>query len=179
LRSSASAPICTHQDLGTFGGAAGSGATAINDAGQVVINTLNSSTYGSYWNAAIWSNGSLQILPNLGNQGAKATGINSSGWVVGTAHGVDETSHAVLWQDGEIIDLNSLVEGKGWTLFGAYDINDKGQIVGLASNSTTASAAFLLTPDAAPVPIPAALPLFGSGWRRSEFCGEGILANSD
>jgi probable HAF family extracellular repeat protein len=149
------------QDLGTFGGGVGgSGASAINDAGQVVINT---NTYGSYWSTSIWSNGSLQNLPNLGNNGAVGGAINSSGLVVGTALGVDGNSHAVLWQNGEIIDLNSFVEGTGWTLLNAIDINDKGQIVGTALNSTNTFTAFLLTPDAAPVPIPAALPLFGSG----------------
>jgi probable HAF family extracellular repeat protein len=61
----------------------------------------------------------------------------------------------------------ALVSGNalaGWTLNYAYDINDKGQIVGYGKNGTSSSnAAFLLTPDAAPVPIPASLPLLGSG----------------
>ena len=146
------------RDLGTFGGSGGSSAKAINDKGQVDILTR----VGTNMYNAIWNNGVLQDrLPDLGSGSTDGSAINNSGQVVGNAS-IGGSLHAILWQDGAIIDLNSLVKGTGWTLLCATDINDKGQIVGYGTNGAGYSA-FLLTPDAAPVPIPAALPLFGSG----------------
>jgi probable HAF family extracellular repeat protein len=146
------------QDLGTFGGSGGSTAKAINDNGQVSILTrFGTNTYN-----AIWSNGVLQDwLPDLGSGSADVSGMNNAGQLVGSMGMGGSSLHAILWQDGAIIDLNSLVEGTGWTLLCATDINDKGQIVGYGTNGSGYSA-FLLTPDATPTPIPATLPLFGS-----------------
>ena len=160
------------QDLGIFGGSGGSIANAINDKGQVNILTR----VGTNMYNAIWSNGVLQDrLPDLGSGTTSVSGMNNAGQLVGSMGMGGSSLHAILWQDGAIIDLNSLVEGTGWTLECATDINDKGQIIGYGTKDT-GRYAFLLTPDVAPVPLPAALPLFGSGLallgflRRRLFC---------
>ncbi len=60
-----------------------------------------------------------------------------------------------------MIDLNSLLaSGSGWTLAGAYGINDLGQIIGDGYYGGQRRA-FLLTPN--PVPVPVAGWLSGSG----------------
>jgi probable HAF family extracellular repeat protein len=52
-----------------------------------------------------------------------------------------------LWQNGVMTDLNTLVGPGPLSLVYANDINDSGEIVGGASNSTTGdSPAFLAVP---------------------------------
>ncbi len=73
--------------------------------------------------------------------------INNHGQVVGWS-AISPTSglnHAVLWEGGDILDLNDLHDGAGWDLRWANDINDAGQIVGWGRfNGYTRG--FLLTP---------------------------------
>jgi len=86
-----------------------------------------------------WRNG---VLTNLGalpgvNSGL-ASWINDRGWVAGFSEngltdpqtGFPETT-AVLWRDGQIIDLGTL----GGSSSGANAINNKGQVVGGALNA--------------------------------------------
>jgi probable HAF family extracellular repeat protein len=100
----------------------------------------------------------------LGTPGANswAEGINSLGQVVGAVAQGSNAGHAVLFQGGGYTDLNTLVPpGLGWTLGGAWDISDSGQIlaVGWQGTNYNNSHAFLLTPQA--VPEPASLALWG------------------
>jgi probable HAF family extracellular repeat protein len=148
-------------NLGTFGEWT-STAHGINDAGQVLVSTKDRNS--NEW-SLVWQDGEYEMLTGLGGARTSASAINNDGrLIVGQSQTADGVMHAVLWKDGEIIDLNSLVSGTDLVLYNAQDINEKGQIVG---NAYTAdghtSVAFLLTPDAAPVPIPAALPLLASG----------------
>jgi probable HAF family extracellular repeat protein len=68
-----------------------------------------------------------QRLPGLGSRDgiAAANAINNHGQIVGFAY-VDDTYHAVLWQNGKPRDLGTL----GGRYSSAEDINDRGQIVG-------------------------------------------------
>jgi probable HAF family extracellular repeat protein len=61
---------------------------------------------------------------------SSAFGINGAGQVVGWS-GTVNNDHAFLYQDGNMIDLNSLIPpDSGWVFAIAQDINDKGQLVG-------------------------------------------------
>jgi len=140
-------------------------AMAINDLGQIVGMSRAVDEYG-ITRAALWStDGSGVLLPSLvagtGNY-TQAGDINNAGVAVGYSSAADGKKHAVMWKDGQIIDLNILVTSD-LTLEEATAINDLGQIVGSAINSNGRQVAFLLSPDATPTPIPGALPLFASG----------------
>gem|GEM_PF-2846072 len=86
-------------------------------------------------------------LGTLGGLSSGAMAVNNHGQVVGWS-AISPTSglnHAVLWEGGDILDLNDLHDGAGWDLRWANDINDAGQIVGWGYfNGYTRG--FLLTP---------------------------------
>jgi probable HAF family extracellular repeat protein len=88
----------------------------------------------------------VEILGSLGSGAALATGINNSGsavgWITDSQGNVnlgyswksDGVTHGFLYRGGVMLDLNSLLEiGSGWTIDGAYGINDAGQILGQAT----------------------------------------------
>jgi probable HAF family extracellular repeat protein len=122
-----------------------SGATGVNDRGQVVGNA--DSTDGErgflYWK------GHLTILQPLpGGTHSYAWGISRDGVVVGYAD--DGTGdRAVAWVGGRVIDLNDRldqsVRDAGVVLRGAFAINTRGQIVGDARVSVGHAHGYLLT----------------------------------
>ncbi|MCL2639626.1 MAG: DUF3466 family protein [Phycisphaerales bacterium] len=168
-------------DLGTLGGA-GSRAFAINDAGQV---TGNASSADDTNHAFLYTNGEMIglgemtglgegiELSNLGFDYSNGLAINNLGQVVGYAyvtspfwidgqlsdeHPLFLYEHAFLYTDGQMIDLNSLIDpDSGWILAKATGINDLGQIVGNGWFNGQYHA-FLLTPISS-VPEPATLPV--------------------
>ena len=83
---------------------------------------------------------------------AYASAINTAGQVVGAAFfPVECTSEPLLWENGAVHLLNDLLDpASGWTVVGASDINDMGQIVGIARRGTEPYRAVLLVPIAAP-----------------------------
>ncbi|MDP3389081.1 MAG: hypothetical protein Q8Q40_13845 [Methylococcaceae bacterium] len=122
-----------------------------------------------YGHAVLWQS-DLSTPIELGdlNWGMSyAADINNSGQVVGNAvtyaningH-YSSTTHATLWESGSTtaIDLNTLVSLSSGYLREAMSINDKGQIIAIDSNNHIN----LLTPNVAPIPIPATIWLFGS-----------------
>lgn len=82
--------------------------------------------------ATIWENGTVEELPPFpGDGGGNATAINDNGQAVGaTGCTATNTIRAVLWPDGPnggVIDLGNL----GGTSFNiAFDINNRGQVIG-------------------------------------------------
>ncbi len=143
-----------------------SGAAGINDAGQVLVGFSN----GVYQSIGIWdgTDGTtgLQMIANpYGWERADAHSMNNHGQIVGVASTQTGSgaAHAFLWDNGTAIDLEALLGGQGWSLEDAYSINEKGQIVVGAKRANGELTTLLLTPDATPTPIPAALPLFASG----------------
>ncbi len=125
----------------------------VNTSGEVV-----GYAYGSSLDRAVIfqvggnQNGTATFLPQLaqlyspnGTNGAgndlyvnvgAAFGINAAGQIVGEA-GNDVLLHAFVYSNGVSTDLNSLISpGSGLTLNSAVSINDLGEIVGYATDSS-------------------------------------------
>ena len=137
------------QDLG---GTRSNVAYAINNRGQIAgkVRKADNTTYV----AALWQpDGSLTILGILpGDSAAIASGINNLGQVVGST--LDSTFnfvHAFIWQDRVMTNLDTLFPASS-NLYPtmANQINDRGQIVGMATVLSGPHAgethAFLATP---------------------------------
>ena len=75
--------------------------------------------------------------------------INNKGQVVGLSCDISMNCRAFLWQDGTMIDLNTLVPGGGVSIFliEATAINARGQFAVFAFDANTGNlGAFLATP---------------------------------
>ncbi len=150
----------TITDLGTLGGL-NSNAWWINNAGQIVGDS--NVTGDAVSHTALW-NSETDVPIDLGSLGlnSSANVINSFNQIVGWSDFADGSSHATLWENGQIIDLNdylpSDLKAAGWVLTYGGGLNDHGVIVGSAKNGDLV-AGFKLTP----VPVPAAVYLFGTG----------------
>jgi probable HAF family extracellular repeat protein len=73
--------------------------------------------------------------------------INSGGVIVGHGKNSAGAARAVMFADGQAIDLNSLIpSNSGWTLTKARSINDNGFIVGEGVSPSGQTRAFLLSP---------------------------------
>jgi probable HAF family extracellular repeat protein len=152
----------TTRDLGTLGGSR-SWAQDINDAGQVVGSAETGNIYAST-HPFLFQGGTMTDLGTLGGDAAWANAINDAGMIVGTSNvltSTGETSHAFLYLNGQMLDMNQLLAGAdGWVMDQALDINADGQILGTACRMGTCMGV-LLTP-VSPVPEPsAALMLLG------------------
>jgi len=138
-------------DMGTLGGPnssvgfAGYVAKSLNPGGTAVGEADTSTADPSclvdcFVNHAFqWRNGVLADLGSLpGGNSSYAFWVNSRGWVTGLSEngvidpltGFPETA-AVLWKDGEIIDLGTL----GGSSSSANAVNNRGQVAGGALNT--------------------------------------------
>jgi len=135
------------QDLGTLGGSRGA-ANAINDLGEIV--GYSSTTSNLEIHPFLYSHGHMQDLGTLGGTqhfpgGAYtidnyASAINDWGQIVGQAIIPNGDSHAFVYSNGKMTDLNRLVTltttngPSGFlVLTSANGINDWGQIVGVGT----------------------------------------------
>lgn len=103
-------------------------ARAINNRGQVAG--------GNGGNAFLWQNGHLTLLNGLNRGGNSfAFGINDAGQIIGLSSPPKTTppqkyNRAVLWQNGYVYDLNSVLPPQSNLLLTvATAINNRGQIV--------------------------------------------------
>lgn len=119
-------------DLGTFPGGTESGAMGINNKNQIVGWAI---IPGVLKHAALWSDGIITDLGTLPDAlDSEAFSINENGQIVGQAYalppgGGPYTLQPVLWENDNVINLGFLPDGVG-ILGKAWDINNKGQIVG-------------------------------------------------
>ena len=106
-----------------------SGLNDINNAGQMVGGWADIGRPGGR-GAFVRQDGVVIILPSLGGW-TWATGVNDVGEIVGwSAVAVEENRRAVVWHNGELIELGIYPDGM---VSYAQDINDVGQIVGTAA----------------------------------------------
>ena len=141
-------------DLGTLGGTYGYAAW-LNDSGAVVGSATPEGDRALI--AFLWKQGAISNLGALpGNGCSVADAINARGQIVGGsglyvpdffADCTDPVEHAVLWQNGKILDLNNFVpQGYDLILHEAWFINDSGEISGVGTVSDGSQHAFLLIP---------------------------------
>jgi hypothetical protein len=158
-------------DIGTLGGQ-GSAALGVNDKGQVVgLSNIATDWKApanpeSYYtpepvHAFLYQGGKMQDLGTLpGDKDSAANAINSQGQIVGQSaangsSGIGQSGqvgwwpdqpHAVLFDHGNVLDLNRLIDpAMGWLLQNAIGINDAGQIIGEGTLGGSTHG-FLLTP---------------------------------
>lgn len=150
-------------------GATSSAASDINSEGTVVgsVNTANGS------HALLYRQGIVTDLGWLpGGSSGSAAGINNESRIVGSASvsGADGATHAFLFEDGKIYDLNNLLETNvsGWELTDASAISNTGYIVGTGDINGTYHA-FLLSPI--PNQIKLDVVIAGSGKVQSDPAG--------
>jgi len=109
-------------------------ARAINNAGQIVGTAAPPEDSRPHW--------LLKFLIDQSRELTNQDPVYRFGW---------QGSRAILWEDGNLNDLNFLIaEDPGWmSLCEARDINNKGQIVGIAIHRDTQvgnMTGFVLTP---------------------------------
>ncbi len=127
-------------------------AFAINNHNQVVGQAVNSDGTAL---ATIWQNRTAAALGGLlpGDVSSFATSINNRGQAVGSSFDSrGNWSHGLLWQDGKMIDLNSVFPASSnLYVVSASNINESGQIAGMAVDMSESHGeiivhAFLATP---------------------------------
>jgi probable HAF family extracellular repeat protein len=116
-----------------------SAATAINDRGQVIgISGLCANAVGgkSAIHALLWENGRPINLGNLGTEAWNTPiSLNNHGQVVGFAYNAESNAQGFLWthESGKMQPLPFIGDDNAGA---AYDINEKGQIVGISNGGT-------------------------------------------
>jgi probable HAF family extracellular repeat protein len=118
------------RDLGTLPGGEMSFATALNNFGVVTGGSrVQGSPHAFRWDSihGMQDLGALNL--NLDGGISKGNDINNAGLVVGSS--VTPQSEAFVWTpEYGMLNLNEyLVNGDGWLITCAYEINDRGQIV--------------------------------------------------
>jgi probable HAF family extracellular repeat protein len=134
-------------DLGSLGGAVFNIASTINNRGQVVgqSDLPGDTTHHAFF----WEDGVMTDLGTLlGDVVSVALSINNRTQVVGLSFDASGNVRPVLWQNGGITDLNTLIPaGSPLSLLEALGINDRGQITGYALVIATGEVhGFLATP---------------------------------
>jgi probable HAF family extracellular repeat protein len=139
-------------DLGSLGGVAWNTPMAINERGDVIgfANASAAARGGFDAHAFLWTRRhgmrDLGTLPD--DTFSQALGINDRREIVGTSCDVDFNCRAVVWREGVVTDLNTLIEpGYDGTLISANDVNESGRITGQALDPATgALVAFVAQP---------------------------------
>jgi probable HAF family extracellular repeat protein len=126
------------QDLGTLGGF--SSAKGLDDFGRVV--GMSTDANGTPY-PFLWSGGTMQAIP--GPSGSGAIDLDDAGFVIGSAEG----THGYYLDSGTYTQLDTLaaVVAKGWRHLEPTGVNNRGWIVGTATDGAGNLRAFLLVPS--------------------------------
>lgn len=139
-------------DLGQLGGSIQwAEATAISNFGYIVgwATVVNGDTHAFLRtpHGPNSSSGNMVDLGTFGGNYSAANGVNDRGQVVGVAKNQFDQQRAFLYSNGEMVELNTLVDNTEWTIEIPYAINNKGQIVALGHRTGQNSSGLLLTPN--------------------------------
>ena len=146
------------KNLGTLPGDTASMAYAINNSGQVVgVSHVQTPFNSGPFQGFLYSNGMMQSLGTLGGNASVPQGINSSGEIYGYSTTADGSTHAFLDISGKMIDLTNLLHSltgsiSQYSYYNVTGINDNGQVLVQALNSSGDFKAYLLTPSGLAVP---------------------------
>lgn len=125
-------------DLGSLGNPLGSGAAAINVAGDAVGYAFTARD--SFVHAVLSRGGNVTDLGTLGGTQSLARAINAAGDIVGWSYPAGSTDlRAVLWRAGVTHELGTL----GGPHSDARDVNDAGLVVGSSFDALGRERAFL------------------------------------
>jgi probable HAF family extracellular repeat protein len=149
--------------LGNLGGPWGA-ALSVNDLGQVVgylgLNSLPGDPGDLYPTTAfLYANGEMNVIGGLAPPwSSEASDINNLGQVVGYFRLTEGLVHGFLYENGEMIDLNTLIDpASGWVITGGAAINDLQQIAANACRAGVCQAVTLDLVSSVPEPPVAAL----------------------
>ena len=133
-------------------------ANAINDDGQVVGAISVGPEMALH--ACSWQNGRMKDLGTLAGQNTVAYAINRAGLIVGGTNptdleesgkqfgDADQPQHAFCCFNGEIIDLNNLIDpASGWVLADARSISDSNYVTGSGFHNGQLRAYLLKLPE--------------------------------
>jgi probable HAF family extracellular repeat protein len=135
-------------DLGNLGGAGWNTPTVINNLGQVggfadVPGDVVGGTLTPNFQAFLWTRelGMINLHTLHGDAISEVTGMNNRTQIVGTSFAAGFANpRAFYWQNGKIVDLNSLVPANSSLhLISTGDINDEGVIAAQACFLTNGS----------------------------------------
>ena len=112
-------------DVVTVGFPVSGGLAVLNDADQVLTRQLSAdgSTAPVLWDPS----GTVRVLPALDGGQAAPTSLNDRGQVAGSSIGPDAVSHAVVWENGVIVDLGTLGSYYGAA---ASAVDNHGHVIG-------------------------------------------------
>ncbi|MGZ8219084.1 hypothetical protein [Methylomagnum sp.] len=120
----------------------------INNRGQVIGRYM---LPGYNFGAFMYSPGTGVVdIGHLGGGETDLYALNAAGQAVGWSKVTPwDATHAIIYRDGSLLDLNALIEPTaGWLLAKANDINDRGEIIGMGLFEGSWHA-FLLRPGGA------------------------------
>ncbi len=92
------------KDLGTLDGYNISRARAINDKGQVIVNCI---AFGTH--AFLYSNNSKPDIGTLGGAYTRAWDINDKSQIVGSSDTSDNVTHGFIYENGNMVDLDRVL----------------------------------------------------------------------
>lgn len=130
-------------------------AVAINDAGQIIIESGTEVPLHGNWHEhpkAFLYDGAMRNLGTLGGRSASPRAINALGQVVGsseTRQGKAADWHAFLYDGTRMLDINRLVSPiRGVVFVDAFHITDSGYILVRGQSAKAVSKWYLLKPKA-------------------------------